>query len=57
LFPEFEGMAGLSKNMIEALQITRKSKNPHLILFGDKLNHFAIFYKLYGNYFGNKSKG
>jgi hypothetical protein len=50
-------MAGLSKNMVEALQITRKSKNPHLILFGDKLNYFAIFYKLYGNYFGNKLKG
>lgn len=54
LFPEFEGMLELSNIMIATVGIIRKEKNPNLILIGDKLVHFATFYKLYGTYFGNR---
>ena len=48
-------MLQLSKIMIDTLSI-RLLKNSDLIIFGNKLVHFASFYKLYGTYFGNRLK-
>lgn len=49
-------MLQLSKEMTETVSIIRREKNPNKIIFGEKLLHFATFYKLYGTYFGNRLK-
>lgn len=42
--------------MVETIGSARKEKRQNMMAFGDQLNHFASFYKLYGTYFGCRLK-